>query len=112
MVGVHRSQQAAEHMMEDLQVRRARGEKLQLHGADLREEQHATPRLVPQCRKLAQPSKIHLHSWKKNHTQEVTGATEDMEIQEETTQTRAGGPLPDPQACPASALDTHLKGSS
>lgn len=42
-VGVYRTQQAVKYVTQNLRVRGARGQELQLHGADFRKQQHATP---------------------------------------------------------------------
>lgn len=61
-VGVHGAQQAVEHVAQNLQVRRAGGEELQLHGADLREQQRAAPRPLRRRSELAQPGRLRLPS--------------------------------------------------
>lgn len=60
VVCVYCTQQAVKHVTQDLQVWGAGGEQLQLHRADLREQQDATPGTVHHRHKLPQHSRLHL----------------------------------------------------
>lgn len=66
---MHGAQQAVKHVTQNLQVGGAGGEELQLHGADLWEQEDATPRPVGHRRKLPQSGRLHLHTYtERKHT--------------------------------------------